>query len=139
MGTVTTTTGGTFTFQSKPQNNTTYTAKSKNAVSNAVLASVIPREELTKTSLHHFTLRVSAAVSFAGKYVTFQRFDASRNLWVNVRTVTLRASTSGIAPTVVSTAKFTSTVARVQKVRTVLGRVEVGACYTAGVSNVIYN
>ncbi|HUY07487.1 MAG TPA: hypothetical protein VMU99_09540 [Acidimicrobiales bacterium] len=139
VGTATTATGGAFSFQRKPLNNTTYSVKVKSATSNSVLSQVFPWEQLKKTSLHHFYLRVSATASFAGKYVTFQRFNSSLRRWVNVRTVTLRKNSSGVAPTVVSSAAFTSTVARPQKVRTVLGAGEVGACYAPGFSNAIYN
>jgi plastocyanin len=139
VGTATTTTGGAFSFQRQPLNNTTYSVKVKNATSNSVLSQVFPWEQLKKTSLHHFSLRVSAAASFAGKYATFQRYNSSLRRWVNVKTVTLRTNSSGVTPTVVSSAAFTSTVARPQKVRTVLGAGQVGACYAPGFSNVIYS
>lgn len=139
VGTATTTTGGAFSFQRQPLNNTTYSAKVKGATSNSVLAGVIPLQLLKKTSLHHFSLRVTAAVSFAGKYVTFQRYNSLLRRWVNVRTVTLRSNSSGVAPAVVSSATFTSTVARPQKVRTVLGVGQLGGCYLPGLSNVIYS
>jgi plastocyanin len=139
IGTATTTTGGAFSFQRQPSNKTIYSVKEKNATSNSVLAQVMPWQQLKKTSRNHFSLRVSAAASFAGKYVTFQRYNASLGRWVNVKTVTLRANSSGVAPTVVSSAAFSSRIATGQRVRTVLGQAQVGACYLAGVSNVIYS
>jgi len=139
VGNAVTTAGGAFSFQVQPMTNTMYSVKAKGAASNNVLAGVMPRLVLAKTSLHHFYLRASAGTSLAGKYVTFQRFNTSLKRWVNVRTVTLRATSSGVAPTVVSSARFTSSVARIQKVRTVLGQVQAGACYSASISNVIFN
>ncbi|HLX77543.1 MAG TPA: hypothetical protein VKR27_01560, partial [Acidimicrobiales bacterium] len=139
VGSTTTTSGGAFSAQRHPLNNTTYSVKVKGATSNSVLAGVKPSQQLRKTSLHHFSIRVSAAASFAAKYVTFQRYNSLRRRWVNVRTVTLRRNPSGVLPTIVSAAAFTSSIARPQRVRTVFSKPEVGACYIPGISNVIYN
>lgn len=139
IGTATTTTGGVFSFQRQPSNKTVYSVKEKNAASNTVLAQVMPWQQLKKTSRHHFSLRVSAAASFAGKYVTFQRYITSVRRWVNVKTVTLRTNSSGVAPTIVSSRAFSSLIAVGQRVRTVLGQGQAGTCYLAGVSNMIYS
>lgn len=138
-GSATTTAGGAFSALRQPLNNTTYSVKVEGGTSNSVLAGVFPRQQLRKTSLHHFSILVRAATSLAGKYVTFQRYSSSLRRWVNVKTVTLRRNLSGVAPTVVSSAAFTSNIVRPQRVRTVLSKLQVGACYLPGYSNVIYN
>jgi hypothetical protein len=138
-GSTTTTAGGAFSALRHPLNNTTYSVKVKGGTSNSVLAGVFPWQQLRKTSLHHFSILVRAATSLAGKYVIFQRYSSSLGRWVNVKTVMLRTNSSGVAPTVVSSAAFTSNIARPQKVRTFLGRPQVGACYLPGFSNTIYN
>jgi plastocyanin len=138
VGTTTTAAGGAFSFGQQPVQNTSYSVKVGNLASNAVLSQVYPLQQLTKTSLHHFLLRVSATVSFAGKFVTLQRHDSVRG-WVNVKRVTLRSNSTGVAPTVISSVSFKTTIARPQRIRTVLGQGQVGTCYAAGTSNVIYN
>lgn len=139
IGTATTTTGGYFVFHGKPLNKTIYSAKSKNATSNSVLAQVRPRQSLRRISPNRYSLRVYAAASFAKKYVTLQRFNSSLRRWVNVRNVTLRANSSGVAPTVVSTAVFSAALAGRQRVRTVLPQVSAGNCYLFAISNAVYN
>jgi hypothetical protein len=54
-----------------------------------------------------------------------------------VKTVLLRSNTTGVAPTIVSSATFRSTVKTGLRVRTTLGKAQVGACYLAGTSNAI--
>lgn len=139
IGNATTTTGGAFSFQRQPSDKTVYSVKEKNATSNSVLAQVMPWQQLKKTSHNHFSLRVSAAASFAGRYVTFQRYNTSLRRWVNVKTANLRANSSGVAPTIVSSAAFISRIATGQRVRTVLGQGQAGTCYLAGVSNVTFS
>lgn len=139
IGTATTAAGGVFSFQRQPSNKTIYSAKEKNATSNSVLSQVVPWQQLKKTSRNHFSLRVSAAATFAGKFVTFQRYNSTRKRWVNVKTVTLRANSSGVAPTVVTSAAFTSRISTRLRVRTVLGQTQAGSCYLGGVSNIIYS
>ena len=56
---------------------------------------------------------------------------------MRVRSVTLRATGTGVAPTVVSAATFRSRVAARTKVRIVLTKTQVGACYVASRSNVV--
>lgn len=135
LTTVVTTTNGAFTAGVKPLMNTAYTVKLRNLTSNAVTVSVRPKLQLRKLSAHRYSLRVTAAQSFAGKYASFQRYNGTR--WVAVRTVRLRANATGVAPTVVSSATFRSTVKTGLRVRATLGKAQVGACYLAGTSNAI--
>jgi plastocyanin len=135
LTTVVTTANGAYTAGVKPLMNTAYTAKLRSLTSSAVTVTVRPKLALRKLAAHRYSLRVSAAQSFAGKYASFQRYTGTR--WVAVKTVRLAASTSGVAPTVVSSASFRSTVKTGLRVRATLGRAQVGSCYLAGTSNAI--
>lgn len=135
--TVTTTTGGKFSYAAQPSKKTAYTAQSKNSASPAATANVAPRLLLRKVKKHRYSVQVSAAQSFAGKQATFQRYRKATKRWVKVKRVTLKANTTGAAPTVISSAKFRSRIKARLKVRIVLGPKQVGACYAAGRSNTI--
>jgi plastocyanin len=135
--TVATTTGGAFSALVQPLKNTTYTAKLRNTSSQAVTVKVRPRLRLGKVALKRYSLRVSAAQSFAGKYATFQRYNAALGRWVKVKRVLLRANSTGVAPTVVSSVTFRSSVPARLRVRVILPQLQVGSCYLAGRSNVI--
>ena len=132
-----TTTGGAFTFTHKPMKNTAYQAHWKSSSSTALTVSVRPRMSLAKIAPRKFRVRVFASSSFAGKVAALQRLDRVRGVWVRVRSVTLRATGTGVAPTVVSAATFRSRVAARTKVRIVLTKTQVGACYVASRSNVV--
>ena len=135
--TVQTTAGGAYTAAVAPLKNTVYTVKVKNTSSKAVTVKVQPRLRLGKVAAHRYSLRVFAAQSFAGKYGTFQRYNTTLARWVNVKRVLLRANSTGIAPTAISTVSFRSTVPSRLKVRVVLPQLQVGGCYLPSRSNVI--
>lgn len=135
--TVQTTTGGVFTAVVRPLKNTLYTVKVKSTTSNAVSEKVRPKLRLRKLAAHRYSLRVFASQSFAGKYGTFQRFNGTLGRWVTVKRVLLRANSTGVAPTVISSVSFRSTIRPLLKVRVVLSQVQVGSCYRPGRSNVI--
>ena len=97
----------------------------------------MPSLRLVKVARHKYTLRVSAAQSFAGKYATFQRYRATTKRWVKVKLVLLKANTTGVAPTVVTAATFRSGIKANVRVRVTLGARQVGSCYLAGRSNTI--
>lgn len=120
--------------QVQPLKNTIYTVKVKNSTSNAVSVKVRPRLRLGKVAPHRY---VFAAQSFAGKSASFQRYSAALRRWVVVRRVVLRANSTGIAPTVISSVRFRSSVRAHLRVRAVLGQTQVGSCYIAGRSNII--
>lgn len=134
---VTTTAGGAWTFSVKPLNNTVYRVQWRNEESATVTVRVRPRLRLARLAPGRFSLRATAAASFAGKAAVFQRFNRTRGVWVNVRRVTLRATATGIAPTVVSAATFRARVGARVRVRAILPQAQVGACYVAGRSNVV--
>jgi plastocyanin len=135
--TVQTTTGGAYTAVVQPLKNTVYTVKVKNTSSQAVTVKVRPRLRLRKVAAHRYSLRVLAAQSFAGKYGTFQRYNGTLGRWVKVKRVLLRANSTGIAPTVISSVSFRSTIRSRLKVRVILPQLQVGSCYLWGRSNVI--
>ena len=135
--TVATTTGGAFSALVQPLKNTAYTAKLRNTSSQAVTVKVRPRLRLGKVAAKRYSLRVSAARSFAGKYATFQRYNATLRRWVNVKRVLLRANSTGVAPTVISSVTFRSSLSGRPRIRVVLPQLQVGACYMAGTSNAI--
>lgn len=135
--TVTTTTGGAFTSTAQPLKSTAYQVRSKNATSAQTTVRVRPRITLGKIAPHRFTVRVRAAQSFAGKYVVAQRYNVALRRWVSLRAAVLRPGTGGIAPTVVTSVTFTSTVKARTKIRVVMSQTAVGSCYAPGTSNAI--
>jgi plastocyanin len=137
VSTVQTTTGGAFTAVVQPRKDTLYTAKVKNTKSPTVAVKVRPRLRLRKLAPHRYSLRVFAAVSFAGRYATFQRYNRPLGRWIRVRRVLLRANSTGVAPTVISSVRFRSAIRPRLKVRAVLPQLQVGSCYRPGRSNVI--
>jgi plastocyanin len=135
VATVQTTTNGAYSVVVQPLMNTSYTVKVKNTASPATSVTVRPKLRLGKVAPHRYSLRVSAAASFAGKYASFQRYNGSR--WVAVRTVLLRANSTGVSPTMLTTASFRSSTRAGVRVRAVLGQAQVGTCYLPGISNTI--
>lgn len=133
--TVQTTANGAFTASVQPLMNTTYSVRVKNVTSPSAAVTVRPKVRLGKVAPHRYSLRVSAATSFAGKVATFQRYNGTR--WIAVKSVTLVANSTGVAPTVLTTASFRSSLRAGVRVRVVLGQAQVGSCYLSGVSNTI--
>src|SRR5436305_737093 len=131
--TVQTVAGGAFTAVVSPLANTTYTVKSKAVTSNAVGVKEKPQLRLAKLAAHRYSVRVLSAESFAGKFASFERYNAGLSRWVTVKPVVLRANSTGVAPTVVSSATFRSTIKARLKVRIVMTQAQAGTCYLAGV------
>jgi plastocyanin len=134
VATITSGTGGTFSYTAAPLMATAYTVTSKNLSSPAATVKVVPVVRLARAGKHRYAVRISAAQSFAGKFVSFQRYRTSVKHWRGVKRVLLHANSTGVAPTVVTTAKFRSSLRRV-RVRVVLTQKQAGACYLAGISN----
>jgi len=128
---------GVYTTSVKPLMNTAYIAKDKNLASTTVSVRVRPSLKLTRLAAHRYALRVAGGSTLAGKYASFQRYNAATLRWVPVRTVLLKTSTTGIAPTVVATASFGSSLHSGLRIRATLPQVQVGSCYAAGTSNTI--
>jgi len=137
VATIKSTTGGAFSYQAQPLRDTTYSVRVKNSDSSTVAARVLPLLRLGKVARHRYTLHVSAAESFAGKVATFQRYSKTKKRWVKIKRVILQADSTGVAPTVVTSASFRSGIKARQRVRVTLGARQVGSCYLAGRSNTI--
>jgi plastocyanin len=138
VGSVTTTTGGAFTFQAKPTLNTSYQARfgtGNNAVTSSLVAvSTRPIVSLRRNALHRFTVQVTAAQSFVGKAVVFQRWVARKHRWTNVKTVFLGSRTAASAPlagSTVSAVTFGVRIPRGLRVRALLSSGQAGPCYIA--------
>jgi plastocyanin len=135
VATITSATGGTFSYPASPLMRTAYTVTSKNLSSPAATVKVVPIVRLARAGKHRYAVRISAAQSFAGKFVSFQRLRLRH--WRGVKRVLLKANSTGVAPTVVTSAKFRSSLRRGVRVRVVLTQKQAGACYLAGRSNTI--
>jgi plastocyanin len=135
--TLTTTTGGAYSYAVQPLKNTTYRVTYKNASSTTVAVRVRPRITLGKVAPHRFTVRVRAADSFAGKGIAVQRFNTVTKRWVLVRSAILRPSSGVVAPTVQSAVTYTLTVKARTRVRVIMSQASVGSCYAAGLSNAV--
>src|SRR5215208_1395347 len=129
--------GGAWNFSVKPLKNTAYQVKVKNVTSPQLTVRVRSAMSLGKVGLRRFTIRVRAADSFAGKAVSVQRYNSVTRRWVILRSATLRANTTGVAPTVVSSVTFSRTIGRGTRLRVVMGQATAGSCYAAGTSNAI--
>jgi plastocyanin len=136
VATVTTTTGGAFSYQAQPSKKTAYTLSNKGLTAGAAVT-VAPSLQLSKVKRHHYKLQISAAQSFVGKVATFQRYRPKLKHWVKVKRVPLKASAPGTAPTVVTSAAFRSGIKAHLRVRVSLGPKQVGSCYLAGLSKTI--
>ncbi len=139
LASVTTTTGGAFTYQAQPTANTSYTAKFKNATSSQAGVQVRPVVRLARIALRKFSVRVTAGASLVGKYVAFQRYNALTSRWATVRSVALQtaaASATPLAGTTVSSAIFRVKIKSRVRVRAVLPATQTGGCYLAASSNV---
>jgi hypothetical protein len=133
--TVTTTTGGAFTYAAKPTMNTSYQAKQKAVTSPTVAVKVTPTLALRKLARGKFSVSVTAAQSFVGKYVVFQRLRTTK--WVSLKHVTLATVRQGTKPTEVSSATFTIKLPTRLRVRAVLPSTQAATCYAAAKSKTI--
>ena len=142
LGTVTTTTGGAFALVAQPPTNTAYAATYRNVNSPTTQVNVRPRLALAKLALNKYRIRVTAAQTFKGRYVAFQRYNAATLRWVFVKSVVLRVVTpiAGTLPgTTTTSSTFLATQKRGLKLRVVMSKTQVGSCYIAGTSNTIRN
>ena len=143
--TVTTTAGGAFSYAVAPSKNTSYEARTKLAgvplvTSAAVTVKVRPKVGLSRRSLNHFKVSVTASDSFVGKYVVFQRYIASTGKWRTLKSVQLKVMVQTAAPlpgTFVSSSSFTVKLKAGYKVRAILAPLQAGSSYLAGSSATI--
>jgi hypothetical protein len=127
LGTVTTSTGGTWSFRAKPTIQTTYDAQWKGATSSKATVGVMPLVTFHVLTHKRFSTRVVAARSFAGKLVQFQRHSSGR--WVTMKRVRLGANSSAIFTAKLP--KGTSTL------RIAFSVNQAGAGYLGGISRMI--
>ncbi len=133
--TVTTTTGGAFTYAAKPTMNTNYQAKQKAVTSPTAAMQVAPTLTLKKLARNKFSVSVTAAQTFVSKFVVFQRWRTSK--WVSLRHVTLTTLTHGTKPTEVTSAAFTIKLPTKLRIRAVLPAAQAATCYLPAKSKVI--
>lgn len=133
--TVTTTTGGAFTYAAKPTMNTNYQAKQKAVTSPTAAVQVAPTLALKKLARNKFSVSVTAAQTFVGKFVVFQRWRTSK--WVSLKHVTLTTLTQGTKPTEVTSATFTIKLPTRLKIRAVLPAAQAATCYLPTKSKVV--
>jgi plastocyanin len=137
VATATTTTGGAYTTTLQPLKITAYEARFKSNTSAQSSVRVRPAVRLARTAPRRFTVRVTAAQSFVGKVVVFQRFNATLRRWVRVRSVTLARTAAAVSPTVITTAAFRARVRSGLRVRIVVPAAQVAPCYVGGRSNTV--
>lgn len=137
LATLTSTTNGAWTYAAKPTLNTIYEADWKNAKSAQFTVKVAPRVVLKRVRSGRFTASVTAAQTFVGKYVVFQRYLTTKRAWKTVKRVTLRTAKAGTAPTMTSSAAFRASVARRTKLRLLLTQAQAGTCYAGARSATI--
>ena len=135
--TVQTTAGGAYTATVNPMMTTAYTTKSRAMTSSVISVRVRPRLRLVKVASHRYKLRTFATRSFAGKYASFQRYNSKLGRWVVLKRVVLKANSTGVAPTVITSRSFRSSVRGGFRVRAALGQAQVGTCHAPGLSNTI--
>jgi len=140
--TVTTTAGGAFGYLAHPTKNTTYQARFKPAnaaavTSPAVVVKVRPRLALRRLGLGKFSMQVTAADSFVGKVVLFQRYVAATAKWRTLKTVILKTQLQSAVPYSVSYVAGSSVKLKLKRgfrVRAVLVPAQAGTCYLAATS-----
>jgi len=127
IGDVTTAAGGEWSLAVKPTIQTSYQVRWKNSESGTVTINVRPRVGLGIVSVGKgiFTTKVTAARSFAGKLVYFQRRN-SLGQWVSLKRITLNAG---------SAARFTVKLRKGNsRIRVFMPQAQAGSGYLAGIS-----
>ena len=135
----TTTTGGAFSYAAKPTINTNYQAKLKGSTSPSVAVKVAPLVQLKVAGgalFRNFNATVTAAQTFSGKYVVFQRRNRLKHKWSTIKKVTLTTQ-SGKAPTIVTSKSFTVRIIGHPLTRLILPAAQAGTCYLSATSKAI--
>jgi plastocyanin len=135
--TVATVAGGTYTTVVKPLKNTLYSAQVKTATSAGATVLAKPRLTLTKPARGRFALVVRGAISFSGRAVVLQRWNATLRRWVTVKSALLVKGPAATAPTILSKASFRATVKPRTRLRASISQFQAGSCYRPGLSNVV--
>jgi plastocyanin len=136
LATTTTTANGAWSFVVKPTTKSIYTARWKTNMSAALEVSVRPGLVLARLRARLFSVRLSAAQAFVGKYVVLQRYSAARRRWLTVKRVVLRTQVAP-PPKAVTGATFSSRLRRGTRLRVIVPLAQVAPCYAASASNVV--
>ena len=137
LATVATTTGGAYAALVKPLKNTLYTAQAKTATSPGATVLAKPRLTLTKPAKGRYALAVRGAISFSGRAVVLQRWNATLKKWVNIKSTLLVKGAPATAPTIISKATFRAVVRARTRLRVSISQFQAGSCYRPSVSNVV--
>jgi hypothetical protein len=135
----TTATGG-FTAAQSPTMNENYQAKSGRTTSPTVSVKVAPLVDLKVTGgalFRKFNATVTAAQTFNGKYVVFQRRNARKHKWVTIKKVTLTTQTNGKPPTIITSGAFTVRIIGHPLARLILPAAQAGTCYLSAKSKAV--
>jgi plastocyanin len=136
LATTTTAANGAWSVIVKPTMKTVYTARWKTHTSTAVEVSVAPGLVLTRLRARRFSVRLSAAQAFVGKYVVLQRYSAARRRWLTVKSIVLRSQLAP-PPAAVTGATFASRLRRGTRLRVIVSAAQVAPCHAASASNVV--
>jgi plastocyanin len=137
VGTAVTGTGGAWNLVVKPLKNTAYQVKVKNVTSAKITVRVRPAVTFRKVAARRYNVTVRAAQSFAGRSVAIHRWNSTLKRWVILRFATLRANTTGVAPTIISSVTVTLGAKPKTRLRVVMGAATTGSCYASSTSNTI--
>jgi hypothetical protein len=133
--TVTTTTGGAFTYAAKPTTKTNFQAKQRKVTSPTAAVQVAPVLTLKKLARNKFSVSATAAQTFVGKYAIFQRLR--RTKWVSLKKVTFATVTPTTKPTEVSSVTFTIKMPVGLRIRAVMPAAQAATCYLGARSKVV--
>jgi len=135
----TTATGG-YSASQSPTMNENYQAKSGRTTSPTVSVKVAPLVALKVAGgavFRKFNATVTAAQTFNGKYVVFQRRNARKHKWVTIKKVTLSTQANGKPPTIVTSKSFTVKIIGHPLARLILPAAQAGTCYTSVASKAV--
>jgi hypothetical protein len=133
----TTTTGGNFSTVVKPTINTVYRARQKNTTSPTVSVGVRPLLRLRKVSTGKFSIKLTSATSFVGKFATFQRRTSTG--WKTVKRVAFKTVATTATPlpnTQVSSVTFRVRIKTRLRVRAIVVQSQ-AVCYLPATSNLV--
>jgi plastocyanin len=137
VASVRTAANGAWSYAGKPTLNTVYRSKWKTATSAQLAQKVAPLVSLARIRAGRFSASVTAAQSFAGKYVVLQRYVRTRRAWKTVKRVMLRTAKAGTAPTMITSAGFRARGTRGARLRLLLTQPQAGACYAPARSSAV--
>ncbi len=135
VGSTTTDANGNFTKTVTPRMRTVYVAKGDGATSDGLSINIRPLLRLSHVAHGSLYVRLTAATKFVGHYVTVQAFVHGR--WVAVKRVFLTHRSSGISPTIFSTATFRLSVRHGLRLRAYLTLSQALPTYTSATSNLV--